>query len=64
MKKSREEFAAFLKDNRIKIDTSKLAYVNLSDKEKWWNGAWKSQTDYFLEKINLENVVEMPILTK
>ena len=61
---SREEFAKYLKTctGLPAITNSLLENISRSDAEKWYNNAWKMQTENILKELGIENPVEEPIL--
>ena len=63
---SRTDFATFLKTctGLPFITHDLLENISKSDSEKWYNGAWKKQTETILKEIGLENPLEEPILSK
>lgn len=62
---SREEFKAYLRTvnglPRLTKSTVEAAVASNSDSEKWWKGAWMTQTNKLLAELGVENPIEEPI---
>ncbi len=64
-KMSRDDFAKFLKECRglPRITKDSVEKMLKTDSEKWYQTAWKAQTDAILEEIGIKNPMEEPICT-
>ena len=62
---SRDDFAKFLKGCRAfpRITKDSIEKISKTDNEKWYQTAWKAQTNDILKELNIQNPIEEPIYT-